>query len=73
MAGERCVLNFCELGEIVHGDEGAIGEVAQVVCHGVKVRVVHREEEGQEEESEVQGEVEKEVEENQGQPHMCMA
>ena len=42
------------MGEIVQGDEGPIGGVAQVVCHGVKVRVVHREE-GQEEESEKQG------------------
>ena len=52
----------CELGEIVQGDEGPIGRVAQVVCHGVKVGVVHREE-GQEEEGEVQGEVEGEKEE----------
>ena len=27
----------CELGEIVQGDEGPIGGVAQVVCHGVIV------------------------------------
>ena len=27
----------CEVGEIVQGDEGPIGEVAQVVCHGVIV------------------------------------
>ena len=52
----------CELGEIVQGDEGPIGRVAQVVCHGVKVGVVHQEE-GQEEEGEVQGEVEGEKEE----------
>ena len=35
-------------GEIVQGDEGPVGGVAQVVCHGVKVVGVHREE-GQEE------------------------
>ena len=45
------------MGEIVQDDEGPISGVAQVVCHGVKVGVVHREE-GQEEESEKQGEVE---------------
>ena len=41
----------CEVGEIVQGDEGHIGGVAQVVCHGVKVVVGHGEE-GQEEEGE---------------------
>ena len=51
---------FCERGEIVHGDGGPVGGVAQVVCHGVKVVGVHREE-GQEEEGEKQGEVEREV------------
>ena len=51
----------CEVGEIVQGDEGPIGEVAQVICHGVIVGVVHQEE-GQEEESEKQGEVEGEEE-----------
>ena len=51
----------CEMGEIVQGNEGPVGGVAQVVCHGVKVVGVHREE-GQEEEGEVQGEVEGEVE-----------
>ena len=57
LAGDRVVelrvvgLITCELGEIVH---------AQVVCHGVKVGVVHREE-GQEEEGEKQGEVKGEV------------
>ena len=52
---------WCEREEIVQGDEGPVGGVAQVVCHGVKVGVVHREE-GREEEGEVQGEVEGEVE-----------
>ena len=62
----------CELGEIVQGDEGPVGGVAQFVCHGVKVVEVHGEE-GREEESEKQGEVKREVDENQGQPLMCMA
>ena len=48
----------CVGGEIVKGDEGPVSGVAQVVCHGVKVRVVHREE-GQDEEGEKQGEVER--------------
>ena len=61
----------CERGGIVQGDEGPVGGVAQVVCHGVIVVVEHQEE-GQEEEGEKQGEVEREVEENQGQPLMCM-
>ena len=43
------------------GDEGPVGGVAQVVCHGVIVVVGHQEE-GQEEEGEKQGEVEGEVE-----------
>ena len=60
------------MGGIVGGDEGPIGGVAQVDCHGVKVVEVHGEE-GQEEDGEVQGEVKGEVEENQGQPLMCMA
>ena len=47
----------CKVGGIVQGDEGPIGEVAQVICHGVIVV------EGQEEEGEKQGEVEGEVEE----------
>ena len=52
----------CEMGELVQGDEGPIGGVAQDVCHGIKVGVgVHREE-GQEEEGEKQGEVERGVE-----------
>ena len=50
-----------ERGEIVQGDEGPVGGVAQVVCHGVKVVGVHGEE-GQEEEGEKQGEVEREEE-----------
>ena len=51
----------CEWEDIVQGDEGPISGVAQVVCHGVKVVRVHREE-GQEEEVEKQGEVEGEEE-----------
>ena len=47
------------MGEIVQGDEGPVGGVTQIVCHGVKVVGVHGEE-GQEEEGEVQGEVKKE-------------
>ena len=47
----------CEEEVIVQGDEGPIGEVAQVVCHGVIVEVGHQEE-GQEEEVEKQEEVE---------------
>ena len=62
----------CVRGEIVQGDQGPVGGVAQVVCHRVKVGVVHGEE-GQEEEGEKQEEVKEEVEENQGRPHMCMA
>ena len=49
------------MGGIVGGDEGPVGGVAQVVCHGVIVVVGHQEE-GQEEEGEKQGEVEGEVE-----------
>ena len=51
----------CKKGEIVQGDEGPVGGVAQVVCHGVIVVVGHQEE-GQEEKGEMQGEVEREVE-----------
>ena len=51
----------CKLGGIVQGDEGPVGGVAQVVCHGVIVVVGHQEE-GQEEKGEKQGEVEGEVE-----------
>ena len=51
----------CKRGEIVHCDEGPVGGVAQVVCHGVIVVAGHQEE-GQEEEGEKQGEVEGEVE-----------
>ena len=69
--GRPCGQIKCEMGEIVQGDEGPVGGVAQVVCHGVKVVRVHREE-GPEEEGEKQREVKGEVEENQGQPHMCM-
>ena len=53
---------ICEREEIVQGDEGPVGGVAQVVCHGVKVVGVHGEE-GREEEGEKQGEVERQVEE----------
>ena len=51
----------CEREEIVQGDEGPVGGVAQVVCHGVEVVGVHGEE-GREEEGEKQGEVKGEVE-----------
>ena len=51
----------CKWEVIVQGDEGPVGGVAQVVCHGVIVVVGHQEE-GQEEEGEKQGEVEGEVE-----------
>ena len=57
----RVGLITCKRGEIVKGDEGPVSGVAQVVCHGVKVVGVHREE-GQEKEGEVQGEVKGEVE-----------
>ena len=46
------------MGGIVQGDEGPVGGVAQVLCHGVG-----HQEEGQEEEGEKQVEVEGEVEE----------
>ena len=52
----------CKVGGIVQGDEGPVGGVAQVLCHGVIVVVGHQEE-GQEEEGEKQGEVE-EVKDN---------
>ena len=51
----------CEWEVIVQGDEGPVGGVAQVLCHGVIVVVGHQEE-GQEEEGEKQGEVEGEEE-----------
>ena len=51
----------CRWEVIVQGDEGPVGGVAQVICHGVIVLVGHQEE-GQEEEGEKQGEVEGEVE-----------
>ena len=35
---------FCEREGIVGGDEGPVGGVAQVVCHGVKVVGAHGEE-----------------------------
>ena len=47
----------CKWEVIVQGDEGPVGGVAQVVCHGVIVVVGHQEE-GQEEEGEKQGKVE---------------
>ena len=56
-----CTSTICKRGEIVQGDEGPVGGVAQVDCHGVKVVGVHGEE-GQEEDGEVRGEVEGEVE-----------
>ena len=55
-----CV-SSCEREGIVGGDEGPVGGVAQVVCHGVKVVGVHGEE-GQEKDGEVRGEVKGEVE-----------
>ena len=72
LAGDRVVelrvdklrvfgLITCEREGIVRGDEGPVGGVVQVVCHGVKVVGVH-EEEGREEEGEVRGEVKGEVE-----------
>ena len=57
----RFLRTLCKRGEIVQGDEGPVGGVAQVVCHGVIVVVGHQEE-GQEEEGEKQGEVEGEAE-----------
>ena len=51
----------CEREGIVGSDEGPVGGVAQVVCHGVKVVGVHGEE-GQEKDGEVRGEVKGEVE-----------
>ena len=72
LAGDRVVelrvvelhvvgLITCEREGIVGGDEGPVGGVAQVVCHGVKVVGVHGEEE-LEKEGEVRGEVKGEVE-----------
>ena len=49
------------MGGIVGSDEAPVSEVAQVVCHGVKVVEAH-EEVGREEDGEVQGEVKGEVE-----------
>ena len=78
LAGDRVVelhvvgLITCEREGIVGVDEGPVGGVTQVVCHGVKVVGEHGEE-GQEKDGEVRGEVKGEVEESQGQPHMCMA
>ena len=54
--GPQAAYAPCKLGGIVGGDEGPIGEVAQVVCHGVKVVGAHGEV-GREEDGEVQGEV----------------
>ena len=74
LAGDRVVelrvdelhdvgLTTCEREGIVGGDEGPVGGVAQVVCHGVKVVGVHGE--GQEKDGEVRGEVIGEVEQTQ--------
>ena len=52
---------MCEREGIVGGDEGPVGGVAQVVCHGVKVVGVHGEE-GQEKDEKVRREVKGEVE-----------
>ena len=61
-AGNGCCVWWClcEREGIVGGDEGPVGGVAQVVCHGVKVGV--HGEEGQEEDGEMRGEVKREVE-----------
>ena len=72
LAGDRVVelrvvelhvvgLITCEREGIVGGDEGPVGGVAQVVCHGVKVVGLHGEER-QEKDEEVRGEVKGEVE-----------
>ena len=72
LAGDRVVelrvdelrvvgLITCEREGIVGGDEGPVGGVAQVVCHGVKVVGVHGEE-GKEKDEEVREEVKGEVE-----------
>ena len=72
LAGDRVVelhvvelhvvgLITCEREGIVGGDEGPVGGVVQVVCHGVKVVGAHGEE-GQEKDGEVRGEVKGEVE-----------
>ena len=55
--GELYVVGLitCEREGIVGGDEGPVGGVAKVVCHGVKVGVLG--EEGQEKDGEVRGEV----------------
>ena len=60
-------MNMCEWEVIVHGDEGPVGGVAQVLCNRV---IVGHQEEGQEEEGEMQEEVEGEMEESQGQPQI---
>ena len=59
--GNVVEVGACEREGIVGGDEGPVGGVAQVVCHGVKVVGVHGEE-GQEKDGEVRGEVKREVE-----------
>ena len=59
--------------DIVKGDEGPVSGVAQVVCHGVKVVGVHREEGREEEEGKVQGQVKRRSRATQRQTHMCMA
>ena len=65
----QCYLTgICVAGDIVKGDEGPIGGVAQVVCHGVKVVGVHGEE-GREEDGKVQGEVKGEVEQLERKAH----
>ena len=48
----QCRSIFCVGEDIVKGDEGPVSGVAQVVCRGVKVVGVHREE-GREEDAEV--------------------
>ena len=62
LASQMSLPPICEREGIVGGDEGPVGGVAQVVCHGVKVVGVHGEV-GREEDGEVRGEVKGEVEE----------
>ena len=78
LIGDRVVelrvvgLITCEGVRIVIGDEAPLGEVAQVVLHGVPVvevslQVREHEEGEKEKDGEVQVEVKGEVEENQGE------
>ena len=76
LIGDRVVelravgLITCEGVRVVKGDEAPLGEVAQVVFHGVRVVEVSlqvREHEEEEKDGEVQVELKGEVEENQGE------